>query len=197
MIDFKNPEYITLILSLLGGIGTFFSLIWVKVVVPVIKLMNGQELVGKAINDIKKELTTNGGNSLKDAVIDLRTTCHRMETRQKIIEQRTKAALHYSLVSLFETDSRGRITWSNENFCKLTSNKLQHAEGFDWVLYIDEDEREEFLTEFKSCLEMNRKFMRISKNCDGKLVQMVGYPYKINDHEHGGFLVSVSELKEV
>ena len=197
MIDFKNPEYITLIISLLGGIGTFLSLIWVKVVVPAIKLMNGQELVSNAINDIKKELTTNGGNSLKDAVIDLRTTCHRMEMRQKIIEQRTKAALHYSLVSLFETDSRGRITWSNENFCKLTANKLQHAEGFDWVLYIDEDEREEFLTEFKSCLDMNRKFMRISKNCDGKPVQMVGYPYKINDYEHGGFLVSVSELKEV
>lgn len=197
MIDLRNPESITLIISLLGGLGTFLSLVWVKAVVPVIKLMNGQELVSKAINDIKKELTTNGGNSLKDAVIDLRTTCHRMETRQKIIEQRTKAALHYSLVSLFETDKSGRITWANENFCKLTANKLQHAEGYDWISYIHEDEREEFLAEFNSCLEMNRKFIRVSKNCDSQYVQMVGYPYKINDHEHGGFLVSVTELKEV
>jgi PAS domain S-box-containing protein len=197
MIDFKNPESITLIISLLGGLGTFLSLVWVKAVRPIIKLMNGQESVARAIKDIKKELTTNGGNSLKDAVIDLRTTCYRMETRQKIIEQRTKAALHYSLVSLFETDDKGRITWANENFCKLTSNKLQNAEGYDWISYIDENEREDFLSEFQSCLSMNRKFMRISKNCDGKFVQMIGFPYKINDHEQGGFLVSVSEIKEV
>ena len=136
MLDLKNPESLTFLFSLIGGIGTFLSLIWVKVVTPVIKLMNNQELVGKAITDIKKELTTNGGNSLKDAVIDLRTTCHRMETRQKIIEQRTRAALHYSLVSLFETDSEGRIVWANENFCKLTAGKLQNAEGYDWVSYI-------------------------------------------------------------
>lgn len=197
MLDLKNPESLTFLFSLIGGIGTFLSLIWVKVVTPVIKLMNNQELVGKAITDIKKELTTNGGNSLKDAIIDLRTTCHRMETRQKIIEQRTRAALHYSLVSLFETDSEGRIVWANENFSKLTAGKLQNAEGYDWVSYIEEEERDDFLHEFKSCLEMNRKFSRVSKTCDGKYVQMIGFPYRINDHEHGGYLVSVSETKEV
>lgn len=197
MIDLHNPESITLIISLLGGLGTFFSLVWVKVVVPAIKLMNDQELVSKAVKDIKKELTTNGGNSLKDAIIELKSTCNRMETRQKIIEQRTKAALHYSLVSLFETDSLGRIVWANENFCKLTDSQLHNPEGYDWILYIHEDEREDFLAEFKSCLEMNRKFVRISRNYNSKYVQMVGYPYKINDSTHGGFLVSVSEVKEV
>jgi len=197
MLDLKNPESLTFLLSLLGGIGTFFSLIWVKVVTPIIKLMNNQEFVGKAINDIKKELTTNGGNSLKDAIIDLRTTCHRMETRQKIIEQRTKAALHYSRISLFETDSGGRIVWMNENFCKLTANKLQNAEGYDWLSYIDEEERDDFFHEFKSCLELNRKFSRVCKNCDGKMIEVIGFPYKINDSEHGGYLVSVSETKEV
>lgn len=197
MLDQFNPEYITIIISLLGGICTFFSLVWVKAIKPIINLVKSQEYVGKAIKDIRHELTTNGGNSLKDAIIDLRNTCHRMETRQKIIEQRTKAALHYSLVSLFETDSEGRIIWANENFCKLTQNKLQNAEGYDWVSYIDEDEREDFLLEFRSCLSMNRKFMRITKNFEGKYVQMVGYPYKINENEHGGFLVSVSEPKGV
>ena len=59
---------------------------------------------------MQKELSTNGGNSLKDAIIDLRQTCHRIR-KTKIIEQRTKAALHYSNVALFETDIAGRLVW--------------------------------------------------------------------------------------
>jgi PAS domain S-box-containing protein len=196
-MNLPNPEYITILLSCAGGLGTFLSLVWVKVVRPLIVLMKNQELVGKAVSDIKKELTTNGGNSLKDTIIDLKETCNRMEIRQKIIEQRTKAALHYSMVALFETDNHGRITWTNENFCQLTNNKLQNAEGFDWISYVNEDDREDFLHEFKSCLNMNRKFMRITKTSDGKFVRMLGFPYKLNESEQGGFLVSVSEIKEV
>jgi PAS domain S-box-containing protein len=196
-MNLPNPEYITILLSCAGGLGTFLSLVWVKAVRPLIVLMKNQDLVGKAVSDIKKELTTNGGNSLKDAIIDLKATCNRMEVRQKIIEQRTKAALHYSMVALFETDTHGRITWTNENFCQLTDNKLQNAEGFDWISYVNEDDREDFLHEFKSCLSMNRKFVRITKTSDGKFVRMLGFPYKLNESEQGGFLVSVSEIKEV
>lgn len=197
IMNLPNPEYITILLSCAGGLGTFLSLVWVKAVRPLIVLMNNQELVGKAVSDIKKELTTNGGNSLKDTIIDLKATCNRMEIRQKIIEQRTKAALHYSMVALFETDNNGRIMWTNENFCQLTDNKLQNAEGYDWISYVDEDDREDFLNEFKSCLSMNRKFARITKTSDGKFVKMLGFPYKLNESEQGGFLVSVSEIKEV
>lgn len=198
MPDFlHNPEYLTFLISCLGGLGTFFSILWVKIILPFMQLIKSQEVVGKVINDIKRELTTNGGNSLKDTIIELKTTCNRMETRQKVIEQRTKAALHYNSIALFETDAEGRITWHNENFCELTENTLQSAEGYDWISYIDEDERVDFLKEFNSCLDMNRKFTRATKTQDGKMVKMVGFPYKISDSEHGGFLVSISEIKEV
>lgn len=192
MIDY---EYFTLAVSIIGGCVSVLSLIWVKMIMPVIKFIKSQESVSEAIHQIKNELTTNGGNSLKDSFIDLQATCNRMEVRQKIMEQRTKAALHYSLVALFETDSSGRIVWSNENFNRLTNDKLQSAEGYDWISYILESDREDFLLEFKSCLTMNRKFMRTTNNCNGKLIRMVGFPYKINEVEQGGFLVSVTELK--
>ena len=95
------------------------------------------------------------------------------------------------------TDNQGRITWTNEHFCQLTDNKLQNAQGYDWISYVDEDDREDFLQEFKSCLSMNRKFVRTTKTSDGKFVKMLGFPYKLNESEQGGFLVSVSEIKEV
>jgi PAS domain-containing protein len=197
MIDFKDPEHITLIFSILGGLGTFFSLIWVKAIRPTIKILQSQENVIKTLETIKKELSTNGGNSLKDSIIDLKGTCSRIETRQKVMEQRTKAALHYNNIALFETDDQGRLVWTNNSFYELTSDHINSVDGYDWLTYIDEEDREDFFTEFKSCVNMNRKFVKLTKSCDGKSVKLVGFPYKINDEKHGGFLVSISEVKEI
>jgi hypothetical protein len=179
MIDLKNPENITLIFSIFGGLGTFFSIIWVKVIKPAIKLVQGQEEVFKSLETIKKELTTNGGNSLKDAVVDLRSTCNRMEKGQKVIEQRTKAA------------------WTNNNFYELTQDVINSVEGYDWLNYAAEEEREDLFDELKSCLKMNRKLVKTVKTVDGKTVKMTGFPYRINEKEHGGFLVSISQIKEI
>jgi PAS domain S-box-containing protein len=194
MIDIKDPNSITLIFSLLGGIGTFLSLIWVKIVKPVIKILNNQSVFAKSIQDIKKELTTNGGNSLKDTIVDLKNTCKRIETTQKIMEQRTKAALHYSNVALFETDSQGRLIWTNNKFYELTSNNVTSVDGYDWISYIEEEEREDFLLEFKSCLSMNRKFVKITRNCEGNSIKLIGFPYRLNENNHAGFLVSISKI---
>lgn len=196
MINFKDPEHVTLIFSLLGGLGTFFSLVWVKAIKPIIKMLQNQENVMKNLSEIKKELSTNGGGSLKDSIIEMKGTCNRIETRQKIIEQRTRAALHYNNIALFETDDHGRLIWTNNSFYELTSDSLNSVDGYDWLTYIHEDEREDFFTEFRSCIDMNRKFVKITKNCDNKSIKIVGFPYKINDNVHGGFLISISESKE-
>lgn len=197
MIDIKNPEHITLLFSIFGGIGTVFSLLWMKIIKPILVLLQNQDSVNKSVEYIKKELMTNGGNSLKDTIIELKGTCNRIETRQKVIEQRTRAALHYNNAALFETDDHGRLVWTNNSFYELTSDLINNVDGYDWLNYIDENDREDFFNEFKSCLEMNRKFVKITKNCDGQDIKLVGFPYKINDDMHGGFLVSISEFKEI
>jgi PAS domain-containing protein len=180
----------------LGGAITLLSVIWVKIIRPIFQIIDNQETITKSVETIKKELTTNGGNSLKDAIIDLRGTCSRMENRQKVIEQRTKAALHYNNTALFETDEQGRLTWTNSNFYDLTSDSVTSVEGYDWLTYIKEEEREEFFTEFKSCVDMNRKFLKETQNCNNEHVKFVGFPYKINDRSHGGFIISVTLVKE-
>jgi signal transduction histidine kinase len=197
MIYNIDPEYFTLIFTILGTIGTFFSLVWVKVIRPILKLINGHEGTIKTISEIKAELTTNGGNSIKDAIIDLRKTCHRIESHQRIIEQRTKATLHYSDIPLFETDKYGRLIWSNVHLCKFLNSNTSHLEGYDWLSIIKEEDREEVLSEFKSCLNMNRKFTKQTHTINDKNIRMLGYPYKINESEHGGFLVSILEENEV
>jgi hypothetical protein len=182
--------------NLLGGVVTFFSIIWAKIVKPLFKIIENQERNTTSLNTIKKELTTNGGNSLKDAIIDLKGTCSRIEYRQKIIEQRTKAALHYNNAALFETDEHGRLTWTNSNFYDLTSDVITSVEGFDWITYIKEEERDEFFHEFKSCLEMNRKFDKTTLSCTDEKIRFIGFPYKIDDKSHGGFIINLSIVKE-
>jgi hypothetical protein len=195
MLSKEILEYIPISVSILGAVFTFFSLIWVKIVKPVIQLINDHQNVNDSIKTIKSELTTNGGNSLKDAVIDLRKTCHRIEIRQKIIEQRTKAALHYSNTPLFETDNNGRLVWNNSLFFNFVGS--YNVEGYDWLNFIQEEDREELLIEFKSCLNTNRKLYKETKTNTGKDISIVGFPYRISDSEQGGFLVSISETKEV
>lgn len=194
MLDLTNPENITIAFSVFGGLVTFISIIWAKIIGPLIKIIDNQEEFKTSLNAIRKELTTNGGNSIKDAIICLQGTCLRIETRQKVIEQRTKAALHYNNAALFETDEHGRLTWTNSNFYNLTSDAITSVEGYDWLTYIKEDDRAELFDEFTSCLSMNRKFVKTVTNCKDQKVKLVGFPYKVNENNHGGFLISITIL---
>lgn len=196
MLNLNNAEDITLFFSLLGGSITLLSIVWVKIIKPIFQIVENQNDLTNSVNEIKKELSTNGGNSVKDTILDLKGTCSRIENRQRVIEQRTKAALHYNDVALFETDEHGRLTWTNSNFYDLTCDSVSSVEGYDWLTYIKEDERENFFSEFKSCLNMNRKFIRETKNLNNHLVRFIGLPYKINDQSHGGFIISLTIVKE-
>ena len=197
MLEIPSGELLAIIISSVGGIITFLTLIWKKFLKPLIKLCQNQEFFKESVEEIKKELTTNGGSSLKDAIIDMKDTVHRIDRRQKIIEQRTKAALHYSNEALFETDIAGRLIWSNAHFCKYVKDNPSNMTGFDWLSMIKENERDELLSEFLSCIKMNRKFSKTTETQDGKQIRMLGYPYKITDTEHGGFLVSIIPNEEV
>ena len=179
---------------MVGTLATFLGGVWMKVLRPAMKFIDKHDEVVKSIETIEKEITCNGGGSLKDAVVRLSGTCENIERSQKVIEQRTKASLHYSNTALFETDEGGNLVWTNEPFFDLTGLTLTEIEGFDWLVYIHEDERDEFLSEFQSCLKMNRRFTRTTKTSDNKDIRMVGFPYRINQKEHGGFLISVYEL---
>ena len=196
MLEIPSAELATIIVSSIGGIVTISTLIWKKFLKPLVKLCQNQEFFKESVEEIKKELTTNGGSSLKDAIIDMKDTVHRIDKRQKIIEQRTKAALHYSNEALFETDKAGRLIWSNAHFCKYVKDNPSNMTGFDWLSMIKEEERDELLQEFLSCIKMNRKFSKTTETQDEKQIRMLGYPYKITDSEHGGFLVSIIPNEE-
>lgn len=174
--------------TILGLGGSLIIFLWRVFKVSRVFLKD-HEYLKDSIETIKSEVTPNGGGSMKDAINCLKDTCQRIEVTQKVLDQRSKAALHYTGRPLFETDKTGRVTWSNESFQELTKDNGDFTEGLDWICIINEEEREEFLKEFNSCLRMCRRVDIETESVHGQKIHFLGYPYRISEKSHEGFLI--------
>ena len=184
-----STEAIGTLAALSGFVGTTIIALW-RIFKGVKTFTDEQEKIKDCLKTIKKEVTPNSGSSMKDAVTQLTITVDRIEIRQKIFDQRTKASLHYMNQALFEIDSSGRLTWFNQAFEDLTNNNSIKG-GHDWYSLVDEEERQRFIEEITSCLRMSRKIDIEAKSVNDNLIQFVGYPYKIEGNSHEGFLIHI------
>ena len=178
--------------TLISGFTGLVLFIWRRLIKPTQQFLEDQEDVKASIETIRQEVVTNGGLSIKDVVNSLKTTCERIEDRQQVLDQRSKASLHYPDHALFETNREGRLIWNNDKFQKAVGEGLQIMEGYDWIALIDEPEREAFLKEFSSCLSMSRRLDIETTSVKGESIKLVGYPYKLTDDTHLGFLIHLS-----
>ena len=151
-----NEETVTIIIGGISGAIAFFTVMWKKVLQPISQLLSSQTFILEildGVEELKKEIANFDGepledSNLKDHIIGMMYSLQRIESRQNIIEHRTKAALHYSNMALFETDSDGRLIWSSSNLMDMTKNLTTTwsrtasymVEGFDWVNFFDEDD---------------------------------------------------------
>ena len=190
-----STEEITAVLTLMGGAVATIAFLWRIFKVSRV-FLNDHELLKTSIKKIESEVTPNGGKSLKDVVNHLKIAAERIETRQKVLDQRSKATLHYSDRALFETDAKGRLTWSNEAFVDFTRDNGSVKEGFDWITVIEDDEREAFLIEFQSCLKMCRKIDIETRSVHGRDIHFVGFPYRVGEGMHEGFLIHLYQENE-
>ena len=189
--EWLNPEFASIIISIVTAISGSFLYIWRKIIKPLFKIFKSNEKILETINDIKKELSTNGGGSIKDSIICLKDTCSRIEKTQKVLEQRSRSSLNFADTALFETDKDGNLVWSNEKFLELTNSKSNEISGYDWVSKIKEEGRSEFIEEFQSCIHMCRKFEFVTELDNHKVLKFKGFPIKVGDKEHHGFLFHV------
>ena len=151
-MNFGNSlEIVGIVLSLVGGFCASLAWSWKFLVKPTMKLYKNQQILVSSVEDIKKELTTNGGSSIKDTV-------NRIDRRQIMLDKRSKAIFYNVEKAILEVDEKGNILWANEMFHKRMGTK--NLKGLDWVSYIDEPQRENFLREFESCSEKLRELIQ-------------------------------------
>lgn len=189
-----TAENIALATTAASTLFAFCVFIYKKLIKPtkqfVEEVKHCQEEVRESIKIIRAEVQTNGGSSIKDAVNDLKDTCVRIERNQKVLDQRSKASLHYHEHALFEVDPDGRIKWHNEKLKAAFGNEgIGVIEGYDWISIIEEDERIDFIKEFSSCLEMCRKVDIETVSVNGSKIHFIGYPYRVTEDDHEGFLI--------
>ena len=185
----------TVVTSVLVPLATWF---WIKVVRPLTNLLRRQEEAMEAIADIQNEIKTHGGKTIKDTMAAVRGTLSDIEYRLKVINQRTKAALNYADAALFETDNEGKLVWANVQFWNLDNGNshtsLKHQ--YDWLSLLKDNEQKETLEQFKSCLAMNRSFVRHTELTDGSPIRMSGHPLRVSDDQNDGFLISITKLAD-
>ena len=168
-----------IILTAITAIVSILVAIYNYVIKPFIRLYKSHFVLMKTIEDIKKEVTPNGGSSIKDVI-------NRIEKRQIMIDKRTKAIFYNLDNSIFEVDQNGNILWANRSFHKALGTK--NLKGLDWVSIIDESERESFLREIESCTKTVRELKFETKSTDGKKIKFSGFPYRDNGRNFG-FLI--------
>ncbi len=179
-MNFDNGLEITgIILSLAGGLCASMAWGWKYIIKPTIRLYKNQQGLVDSVEDIKKEITTNGGSSIKDTV-------NKINRRQIMLDKRSKAIFYNIEKAILEVDEKGNILWANEQFHRLMGTK--NLKGLDWVSYIDEPQRENFLREFESCSEKLRELRFETISTEGKKIKYTGFPYRDNDRNFG-FLI--------
>ena len=141
--------YLTIIQSILeslvalGAIGGFLWGGWKMLIQPIKKIIKTQETLEKTINEkilpsivsLEKELSKNGGKSIKDQINRIDDAVALAELRSKMI------ASNLITTGAYECDAEGRCTWVNKAYCEMFGLTNEEAKGNGWLASVDELER--------------------------------------------------------
>lgn len=103
------------------------------------------------IRTIRKEVTANGGGSLKDKVVQLQ-----IEGRHREAMLRT----HFANANegQFQTDDDGKLTWANETLQRWTGQAEHTLHGRSWYSIIATEQQEEFRDQVERAITDRREF---------------------------------------
>lgn len=174
--------------SYLEPVGKFFSTF---ATLPD-RLQSLEKSVDKKINDlydfhvadvaeIKKELTPNGGHSMKDTVNQLAVGMTKivagletMTMQGNRMEERQKNILNSVTIPTFETDDHGACTYGNKAYLDLIGRSLEEIKGPSWINVIHPDDRAHVQSEWAEAVNQKRNFeLTYRLICREKLVYEV------------------------
>lgn len=120
------------------------------------------------IMQIRKELTSNGGQSLKDFVKQIKTDVQANTDLTKTIMCRQRWILDNRTEPIFETDEKGNFTWVNEAFIRLTKRSCFDLLGNKWKNIIEESQRDAVFEHWDRAIEEKRNFEETIQIMDKK-----------------------------
>jgi len=110
------------------------------------------------IRQIRTELTSNSGKSLKDLVNKIKADVESNTDLTKTIMCRQRWILDNRSEPIFEADEKGNFTWVNEAFIKITKRSCYDLLGNKWKNIIAEDERDSIFNHWDRAIKEKRNF---------------------------------------
>jgi len=135
---------------------------------PYTNMTESISLINEDIKDIKKELTSNSGSSLKDLVFTIKADVKSNTDLTTTILNRQRWMLDNRSEPIFEANKDGKFTWVNDSFIKLTDRGLKDLKGHNWVNVLHEDSRNNILKDWFLAVENKRNFEHSVEIVDGK-----------------------------
>jgi PAS domain S-box-containing protein len=124
-----------------------------------------QELHYKDVKEIRKELSPNGGTSIKDTVNKLAegvekiaTSIDNLTTQGTRMELRQQSILNSISVPTFERDNKGNCTYANKAYLDLTGRTMEEVRGMGWLNVIHPEDRERVLADWLRSTAQQRNF---------------------------------------
>ena len=121
---------------------------WKYVLVPI---KNQCQNVSNAVAIVNRELSNNGGLSIKDRI-------ERIELRILINEARVRASMQLQYVAHWESNTKGECVYASPELCELTGKTQEQIMGYGWVGMISEPFRDRVRHVWDECVRDKREF---------------------------------------
>jgi len=149
-----NLETIVAILTITGILikAGYFIFKWLK------KQYQNITTVHQQIDKIFKEITPNGGGSIKDKInlMSKEITSNTEMTEQ--IFHRQRWIMENRDEAIFEAQPSGELSWVNKPYTKLTGRDSTSLVGHNWKNTVFEEDRERVIQNWQSSVNDRREF---------------------------------------
>jgi len=149
-------------------IGVFLHyIVWPvydRFISPTINFWNNINSVHSKVEKIYKEVQTNGGGSLKDAVLSVSSQVKSMSllVNKNIHIHRAILDLigigNDNSLGIYETDEKGNYLFITNRWCEITDMTNGESLGNGWVNSIHPDSRDKVTFEFSNAIRQERYF---------------------------------------
>ncbi len=155
------------------------------------------------ISFIEKELRPNGGSTLKDTINSIKKDINDHSKYILKIDEKHRILLNSiglgaKGIGFFETNQNGECISLTPKYSELAGLAEEELLGFNWILAIHPDDKDQVLEEWNSCTKMKRVFRmryRYLNRKSGQItnIECTATPIRVND-EIVGFLGSVERV---
>lgn len=129
------------------------------------KIATLKDIHYKELAEIKKELTPNGGTSIKDTVNKLATSMDKivisiesLSTQGTRMELRQQNILNSVTIPTFETDKNGECVFANKAYLDLIGRSMDEIRGPSWINMIHPEDRAKVRSEWAAAVAERRNF---------------------------------------